>query len=79
MSFLVYRLQSDITDIKIDVEKLKTQNQVQMNKHMDSMDKGIDGLDTRLNTLTIGFLSIVRIFVTGLWTAVSKLISLPNF
>lgn len=47
-------------------------------KRIDGVEKRIDGLDTRLNTLTIGFLSIVGILVTGLLTAVAKLISLPT-
>lgn len=56
----------------------------QINKRLDSVDKRFDSVDkkfdevnTHLNTMTIGFLSIVGILVTGLLGIISKLVFFP--
>jgi hypothetical protein len=40
--------------------------------------KGIDNVENRLNIITIGFLSIVGILVTGLLGIIGKLTFFPN-
>lgn len=41
-------------------------------------NKRIDDLNTRLNTFTLGFLSIVGILVTGILGIVGKVVFFPN-
>lgn len=59
-----------LTKVEIDVEKLKTQN--------EQIVKRLDNVENRLNTMTIGFLSIVGILVTGLLGIIGKLTFFPN-
>jgi archaellum component FlaC len=59
-----------LTKVEIDVEKLKTQN--------EQIVKRLDNVENRLNTMTIGFLSIVGILVTGLLGIIGKLTFFPQ-
>jgi predicted nuclease with TOPRIM domain len=59
-----------LTKVEIDVEKLKSQN--------EQIVKRLDNVENRLNTMTIGFLSIVGILVTGLLGIIGKLTFFPN-
>lgn len=59
-----------LTKVEIDVEKLKTQN--------EQIVKRLDNVENRLNTMTIGFLNIVGILVTGLLGIIGKLTFFPN-
>ncbi|MCS6942849.1 MAG: hypothetical protein NZ901_10620 [Geminocystis sp.] len=59
------------------MEKLKAQNE-QIVKRLDSHDKRFDEINSRLNTLTIGFLSIVGVLVTGLLGIIVKIALFPN-
>lgn len=63
-------IQNDLTTVKIDVEKLKTQN--------EQIVKRLDNVENRLNSMTIGFLSIVGVLVAGLLGIISKLVFFPN-
>lgn len=74
---VLFRLESKIdkltettNEIKIDIEKLKTQNK-QINKRLDN-------IETRLNTMTLGFLGIVEVLVTGLLAIIGKITFFPN-
>ncbi|HIK37104.1 MAG TPA: hypothetical protein IGQ44_03835 [Geminocystis sp. M7585_C2015_104] len=59
------------------MEKLKAQNE-QIVKRLDSHDKRFDEINSRLNTLTIGFLSIVGVLVTGLLGIIVKIALFRN-
>ena len=66
-----------LNDIKQDVATLKGQNE-QINKRLEEMNNRINDTNNRINILTIGFLSIVGIFVTALLTIIGKLVFFPN-
>jgi hypothetical protein len=63
-------IQKHLTIVKIDVEKLKTQN--------EQIVKRLDNVENRLNTMTLGFLSIVGVLVARLLTIIGKLVFFPN-
>jgi hypothetical protein len=74
---VLFRLESKIdkltettNEIKIDIEKLKTQN--------EQINKRLDNIETRLNTMTLGFLGIVGVLVTGLLAIIGKITFFPN-
>lgn len=48
------------------------------NKRIEQVDKRIDSVNARLNTFTLGFLSIVGTLVTGLLSIVTKVVFFPN-
>ncbi len=74
-------IQDDLTEVKIDVEKLKTQNE-QIVKRIDTIEtnlsKRLDNVENRLNTMNLGFLGLVGVLVTGLLTVIGKITFFPN-
>lgn len=64
------KLSGDITDIKVNLAKIESKT--------DGLEKRVDDLNGRLNIMTIGFLSIVGVLVTGILGVVGKLAFFPN-
>lgn len=60
----------EINQIHVDVEKIKGQN--------EQITKRLDNVENRLNSMTIGFLSIVGVLVAGLLGIIGKLSFFPN-
>jgi hypothetical protein len=64
------KLSEDITDIKVNLAKIETKT--------DGLEKRVDDINGRLNIMTIGFLSIVGVLVTGILGVVGKFAFFPN-
>ncbi|WP_348539806.1 MULTISPECIES: hypothetical protein [Spirulina sp. CCY15215] len=60
-----------IDDTRVSLEK-------QMEKTQSSLEKRIDDTNARMNSITIGFLGIVGILVTGILTVLGKLVFFSN-
>ena len=64
------RVFDELITIKVDIATLK-EGQNGLNKRLDSME-------TRLNTVTLGVFGIMGVLVTGLLTFVGKVVFFPN-
>lgn len=64
------KLSEDITDIKVKLAKIESKT--------DGLEKRVDDLNGRLNIMTIGFLSIVGVLVTGILGIIGKIAFFPN-
>ena len=64
------RVFENLTDIKIDIATLK--------EGQKNLDKRLDSVETRLNTVTLGVFGIIGVLVTGLLTFVGKFVFFPN-
>lgn len=69
----------DIHIVRTD-EKFKSVDQRfdEIDKRLNQVDRSIEVINARLNTFTLGFLSIVGILVTGLLGIVTKVVFFPN-
>ena len=67
-----------IDDTRISLEKQMQQMQSSLEKRIDSTDRRIDDTNAGLNSITIGFLGIVGILVTGILTVLGKLVFFPS-
>jgi tetrahydromethanopterin S-methyltransferase subunit G len=66
-------------DKKLDVYIARTDEKFKsVDQRFDQIEKSIDSVNARLNTFTLGFLSIVGILVTGLLGIVTKVVFFPN-
>ncbi len=54
---------SDLADVKADIRNI---------------DKRLDEFNSRFNIMTLGFLSIIGVLVTGVLGAIAKLVFFPN-
>jgi hypothetical protein len=64
------KLSEDITDIKVNLAKIESKT--------DGLEKRVDDINGRLNIMTIGFLSIVGVLVTGILGVVGKFVFFPT-
>jgi uncharacterized coiled-coil DUF342 family protein len=60
------KLGEEINNIKIEIATVK------------GIEKRLDDLNSRFNIMTVGFLGIVGVLVTGILTAITKLVFFPN-
>jgi hypothetical protein len=60
----------EFTAVKIDIATLK--------EGQKNLDKRLDSVETRLNTVTFGVFGIIGVLVTGLLTFVGKFVFFPN-
>jgi hypothetical protein len=60
----------EFTAVKIDIATLK--------EGQKNLDKRLDSVETRLNTVTLGVFGIIGVLVTGLLTFVGKFVFFPN-
>ena len=64
------RVFDELTTIKIDIATLK--------EGQNGLNKRLDSVDTRLNTVTLGVFGIIGVLVTALLTFVGKVVYFPN-
>ncbi len=70
-------LQKDVTDIKIGQTKLEGDIKV-LDERVSGIDKRLDEFNNRFNIMTVGFLSIIGVLVTGVLRTIAKLVFFPN-
>jgi predicted nuclease with TOPRIM domain len=63
------RLENKIQDMEIKLGKIEEKTA--------GLDKRLDDLNSRFNIMTIGFLSIIGVLVTGVLTVIAKLVFFP--
>lgn len=63
--------------IENKVDKL-TEDVAQLKAESSQSNKRLDEVNTRLNTVTLGFFGIIGVLVTGLLTFIGKLVFFPN-
>jgi prefoldin subunit 5 len=49
-----------------------------LEKRLDDMNNRLNDMSNRSNIMTVGFLSILGVFVTGILTIIGKLVFFPN-
>jgi uncharacterized protein YlxW (UPF0749 family) len=49
-----------------------------MNNRVNDMNNQVNDMSNRLNIMTVGFLSILGVFMTGMLTIIGKLVFFPN-
>ncbi|BAQ63233.1 hypothetical protein GM3708_3639 (plasmid) [Geminocystis sp. NIES-3708] len=64
------RVFDELTTIKIDIATLK--------EGQNGLNKRLDSVETRLNTVTLGVFGIIGVLVTALLTFVGKVVYFPN-
>ena len=74
-------ISKDLTDIKVEIATLKEgQNSLntRLNETKEAINKRLDSVDNRLNTVTLGVFGLIGVLVTALLTFLGKLIFFPN-
>ena len=66
----------DDTNKRIDDTRASLEKQIETTK--SSLENRIDDTNARLNSITISFLGLVGILVTGILTVLSKVVFFPN-
>ncbi len=64
------RIDQKLDKVQINLEKLKSQN--------EQIVKRIDNVETGINTMTLGFVELLGVLITGLLTIVGKITFFPN-
>jgi hypothetical protein len=75
---------SDIKDIKDlivalreDIKRLEI-GQAEIKTKVEGLEKRVDDINSRLNIMTIGFLSIVGVTMTGILGIIGKIVFFSN-
>ena len=77
-------IESSLGELKSDVKALDEKVQgieiklATVITKTEGLKERVDDINGRLNIMTVGFLSIVGILVTGILTAIAKLVFFPN-
>ena len=67
-----------VNDTRVSLEKQMEKMQSSLEKQIGDTNQRIDDTNARLNSITIGFLGIVGILVTGILTVLGKLVFFPS-
>ncbi len=67
-----------IDDTRASLEKQIEMTRASLEKQINDTNQRIGDTNARLNSITIGFLGIVGILVTGILTVLSKVVFFPN-
>jgi len=76
--------ESDIKELKDLIIGLKEDSkrieigQAEIKAKVEGLDKRVDDINSRLNIMTVGFLSIVGVMTTGILGIIGKVVFFPN-
>ena len=64
-------------EIRRDIKRIEI-GQAEIKAKVEGMDKRVDDINSSLNIMTVGFLSIVGVMTTGILEIIGKVVFFPN-
>jgi tetrahydromethanopterin S-methyltransferase subunit F len=73
----IQKLQIGQVEIQRDIKRIEI-GQAEIKAKVEGLDKRVDDINSRLNIMTVGFLSIVGVMTTGISGIIDKVVFFPN-
>jgi tetrahydromethanopterin S-methyltransferase subunit F len=73
----IKELKDLIIGLKEDIKRIEI-GQAEIKAKVEGLDKRVDDINSRLNIMTVGFLSIVGVMTTGISGIIDKVVFFPN-
>ncbi|NCR56961.1 MAG: DUF4337 domain-containing protein [Microcystis aeruginosa G13-07] len=73
----IKELKDLIIGLKEDIKRIEI-GQAEIKAKVEGLDKRVDDINSRLNIMTVGFLSIVGVMTTGISGIIGKVVFFPN-
>jgi hypothetical protein len=73
----IQKLQIGQAEIQRDIKRIEI-GQAEIKAKVEGLDKRVDDINSRLNIMTIGFLSIVGVMTTVILGIIGKVVFFPN-
>jgi tetrahydromethanopterin S-methyltransferase subunit F len=73
----IKELKDLIIGLKEDIKRIEI-GQAEIKAKVEGLDKRVDDINSRLNIMTVGFLSIVGVMTTGILGIIGKVVFFSN-
>ncbi|MCA2620487.1 MULTISPECIES: DUF4164 domain-containing protein [unclassified Microcystis] len=73
----IKELKDLIIGLKEDIKRIEI-GQAEIKAKVEGLDKRVNDINSRLNIMTVGFLSIVGVMTTGISGIIGKVVFFPN-